>query len=242
MLSPVLQKSVCGNFRESAAKSVELEDVELASFQHVLDLWCGRESVEFGSVQQLMRAAALTDRLQVIGVTEALEDALIKQLRVDNCVEVLIGSGELMLGQVEAAAERLALSQFEEVALTEGFTGIGEEALGRLLDADALLVEREELVLEGLVQWMAARGEGGGLVGRGLLGTVRFALMDAGYLAREVEGRVPAVHREWARGAVEEALRAKLAPAERRGRLQWNQLGPKAATLRTGVRPERAVI
>ena len=236
MLSPVLQKSVCGCFMESASKRVELEDVEPACFQRVLDLWCGRDGVEIESVRQLMRTAALAERYQVAEVVAVLENALIEQLSVDNCAEVLEGSAALGLVRAEAAAEVLALERFEEVAATKGFLRAGEEAVGRLVNSDQRVAGSEEQVLECVVRWMAERGEGGGgLAGRGLLRKVRFALMEEGYLAGEVEGRVPAEHREWARGAVEEARRAKRSPAEERGLLRWEHLGPKAATPRRVV-------
>jgi hypothetical protein len=160
ILSPVLQKRVCGDFRENAVRRVELEDVDPASFQRVLDLWCGRDDVEFESVRQVLKTAAIAERFQVAEVVAALEDALIKQLRMENCAEVLEGSAVLGLGRAEAAAEGLALEQFGEMARTVGFLGLGEEAIGRLLDADRLQVGSEERLLEGVVRWMAARGEG----------------------------------------------------------------------------------
>jgi hypothetical protein len=65
MLSPVLKRAVCCGFKESETRLVELEDVEPACFQHVLDLWCGRDSVEIESMQQLMQTAGLADRFEV---------------------------------------------------------------------------------------------------------------------------------------------------------------------------------
>jgi hypothetical protein len=219
---------------------MELKDVDPTSFQCVLDLWWGRNNVEFESLRQLMKAAECAKRFQVTEVAAVLEAALVKQLSVDNCIEVLIGSGELGLERAEEAAEGLALGRFEEVAATRGFLRAGEEVVGALLDADCLAAQCEERVLECVVRWMEERDkEGGGCeggvdAGRRLLGKVRFVLMAEGYLAGEVEGRVPAEHREWARGAVEEALRAKQTPAQERVLLRWERLGPKAAAPRVG--------
>jgi hypothetical protein len=205
LLSPVLQKSVCGGFREGVSKCVELVDVDPECFQRVMDLWCGRGVVEFEGVRQLMRTAALAERYQVAEVTAvlhtvcthfapnshliytcftivlrkvaaALDDAVIEQLGVDTCAGMLEGGAALGLGRAEAAAEGLALARFEEVAATEGFLGLGEESLGRLLDNDALAAPNEERVLERVARWMAARGDGGGgggaAGGLGLLGKV----------------------------------------------------------------------
>jgi hypothetical protein len=168
-----------------------------------------------------MQTVGLAERFQVEEVRAVLEDALAAQLSVDTCAEVLSGSWELGLGRAAAAAERLALERFEEVAATEGFLEMEEEALERLLDDDDLEAEREECVLECVARWIAGGDPGGdaeGPRGRGLLAKVRFQLMAEEYLlAGEAERRVPAEHRAWVRGAVEEALRVKAAAAAAEG-------------------------
>ncbi len=84
------------------------------------------------------------------------------------------------LGRVEAAARVLALERFEEVAGTEGFMRMDEEAVGSLLDDDALRASREEAVLEAVVGWM--KGGEGELRGRGLLSRIRFCVLGFEYL------------------------------------------------------------
>jgi hypothetical protein len=83
--------------------------------------------------------------------------------------------------------------------------------------------------------WMARGGAGGAGGGLGPLGKVRFALMDAEYLAGEVEGRVPAEHREWAKGAVKEACGYLATPLEERGLVRMEQLGERAGRVRVGM-------
>ena len=64
--------------------------------------------------------------------------------------------------------------------------------MGSLLDDDGLWTEGEERVYEGVVRWMNG-GEGGEGRGSGLLGKVRFPLMEGGYLAallREADGEL----------------------------------------------------
>ena len=235
MMSPVLHKAVCGNFSERGTRRVELEDVDPVCFQRVLDLWCGRIGVEIESLSELIRTAGVAERFQVGEVEWALEEAVLGQLRVDTCAEVFMGSRRLGLGRAEAAAERMALDRFEEVAGTEGFLCLDEEALGRLVDDDRLEAESEERVFECVARWMSQGGARGGVRGLGLLGKVRFPLMEAGYLASEVEGRVPAEVRERAGKVVREAQGYLLAPAEERGRLRMEHLGPRAGWMRLGV-------
>ena len=214
---------------------MELEDVDPVCFQHVLDLWCGRECVEVESMRRLLHTAGVAERFQVEEVGCALEEAVVGQLSVETCAEVLMGSERLGLRRAEAAAEELALARFEEVARTAGFVGLGEEAVGRLVDDDRLDAGSEERVFECVVGWMAGGGADGCVKGRGPLGKVRFLLMDAGYLAREVEGRVPAEHREWAKGAVEEACGYLATPLEERGLVRMEQLGGRAGRARVGM-------
>ena len=214
---------------------MELEDVDPVYFQRVLDLWCGRDCEEFESVRQLMHTAGVAERFQVEEVSWALEEAVLGQLSVETCAEVLMGSERLGLRRAEAAAEELALARFEEVARTAGFVGLGEEAVGRLVDDDRLDAGSEERVFECVVGWMAGGGAGGDGRGPEPLGKVRFLLMDAGYLAREVEGRVPAEHREWAKGVVKEACGYLATPLEERGLVRMEQLGGRAGRVRVGM-------
>ena len=109
MVSPVLHRALCGSFRESEARRVELEEVDPVCFQHVLDLWCGMDGVEIDGVRQLLQTAHVAERFQVGELTWALEEAVLGQLSVDTCAEILGECGCLGLVRAEAAAERLAL-------------------------------------------------------------------------------------------------------------------------------------
>ncbi len=203
--SPVLQKMLCGGFSESVGRRVELEDVDGVAYGKVLDMWCGKDGLEEKELRGVLVLAGLADRLEMAEVGAALEEVIIGQLNVGTCAEVLMVSGQLGLGRVEAAARVLALERFEEVAGTEGFMEMDEEALGGLLEDDGLCVSKEEAVFEGLVSWM--KGGDCGLRGRGLLSKIRFGLMDREYLASQAKGRLGAGHAEWIDGLVAEALR-----------------------------------
>ena len=238
MSSEVLHKMISMPFSESTAPRLELEDVDGGIFSDVLNLWCGRECLEDKSLDAVMAMASVADRLEMTEVGLALEEAIIGQLSVGVCGDVLMGSLRLGLGRVEAAARGLALERFEEVAGTEGFMRMDEEAVGSLLDDDELCVSREEAALEAVVGWM--KGGGGELRGRGLLSKIRFCVMDAEYLSVDVHRLLPAEHADWIDGLVLEALRIK--GAGRQGELVGARLlGEKAHVRRPrpGVRWER---
>ncbi len=84
----------------------------------------------------------------------ALEDAMIGQLGVDVCGGLLMESVRLGLGRLEAAARVMVLELFEKIAGMEWFVWMDGEAVGSLLDDDALRVSKEEAALEAVVWWM----------------------------------------------------------------------------------------
>ena len=109
--------------------------------------------------------------------------------------------------------------------MTEGFMRMSEEALGSLLDEDDLAAKNEESVWEAVVSWR--RAEEGPARGRGLVGKIRFPLMEEGYLRSKVVGMAPAEERAWMKRVVAEALRAKAAQGDGEG-FEFELLGPKA--------------
>jgi hypothetical protein len=68
-----------------------------------------------------MSMASVADRLQMAEVLTALEDAIMGEIRIGPCVEVLEGSRRLGLQRVEEAAWGMAVGRFEEVCETAGF-------------------------------------------------------------------------------------------------------------------------
>jgi hypothetical protein len=235
--SEVLHRMICRPFSESMAPQLDLEDVDGGTYSDVLDLWCGKESLVDKSLDVVMAMASVADRLEMTDVGLVLEEAIIEQLRVGACGDVLMGSVRLGLGRVEAAARGLALERFEEVAGTEGFMRMDEGAVGSLLDDDELSVSREEAVLEAVVGWM--KGGGRELRGRGLLSKIRFCVMDAEYLSVDVHRLLPAEHADWIDGLVQEArIQGAGRPGEHAGA---RLLGEKAHLRRPrpGVRWER---
>ncbi len=71
---------------------------------------------------------------------------------------------------------KLALKEFDQFAVCEGFMDVSEDVLGSQLHDDGLVSESEELVLQSLVGWMKG---GGGCVIRSqdLLRKIRLPFM-----------------------------------------------------------------
>jgi hypothetical protein len=105
---------VCGSFSESKEKKLRLDDVERRTLIKTLDIWCGRgddQEMDFHEVQQL---ATMADRSQITEVTSLLEEAVIGQLCLEACGEVLIWSRGCWMLRLEAAALKMAAWRFEE--------------------------------------------------------------------------------------------------------------------------------
>ena len=230
--SPVLHKMLCGSFSESKSKRLKLNDVDQRAFVQVMDLWCGRKDcleVELGEVEQL---ASVADQFQMTEVTSVLEEALMGQLSVELCGDVLMWSGGCGMRQLEAEARQMAVERFEEFARTAGFIRMGEEELGRVVDDDRLAARTEETVWEAVVGWM--RRAGGMKRGRGVTEKIRFPLMQEEYLRSHVAGMVDGEDGEWMERVVAEALRAKA--ARRKGEASvFELLGRKAREDRVGL-------
>jgi hypothetical protein len=198
MASPVLHKMLFGDFREGAGRRLELEDVDGRVFGEVLDLWCEKEVRGDNVLVEVVMMASVADRLQVAEVASALEDAIMGEIRMGTCAEVLERSRRLGLRRVEEAAWGMAVERFEEVCGTAGFMGLEQETVGRFLEDDGLGVRREEAVFEGLVGWIKG-GEGRGPAFRELLGKIRFSVMEQDYLEckAQVKGREAPAEEEW---------------------------------------------
>ena len=181
---------------------MELDGVDGVMYGKVLDVWCGN-TLEEKELGDMLVLASVADRLEMMEVGAALEEAIIRQLSVGVCGDVLMASCRLGLGRVEAAARELGLERFEELTATRGFMEIDEEVMGSLLEDDGLCVSKEEAAFEGLVGWM--KGGGGELRGRGLLSKIRFGLMDQEYLTSRIQGTLG----EWIDGLVADALRVQ---------------------------------
>jgi hypothetical protein len=90
----------------------------------------------------------VADRFQVTEVVSAVEDAIIGQLSAESCADVLSWGGVAWLERAEAAARKLAMRKFEDVAATAGFLRMSEETLGSLLEADGLVVAMAQVACD----------------------------------------------------------------------------------------------
>jgi len=178
----VWRAKLCGDIGSEARWQLALDGEEAGLFRKLVALGSGAAVRVEGGVGGLMGLGLMADRYQVEAVQGAVEEAVVRLLTVESCGGVLAWSSGSGLVRVERASRELALRSFDDFARTAGFMEVGEEVLGSLVEDDGLWTEGEERVYEGVMRWMKG-GEGGAVRGSGLLGKVRFPLMEEGYLA-----------------------------------------------------------
>ncbi len=182
LLSPIFQRAICGPFRESSSRSIQLDEVDRTDFEMLVDLAMGRIGLAANTeILQVVRLASLADRFQMEEVGAFLEEAAIRRLRISACSDVLVAivgtePGPICsagLPRLRAAALALAAQRFEEVASTEGFIRLREDEVDALLQDQTMKAGRAE-VMQAIVPWMrAAIDEGGGeFPGRRLLARI----------------------------------------------------------------------
>jgi hypothetical protein len=161
-------------------------------FSQVVALGCG-ETIRIGSeMDDLIGLVRFVDRYQVEAIQDDLERAVMDRLTVESCRRILMTACGSGLVQLERACQKLALLEFDQFAECAGFMDVSEEALGSLLDDDALVSESEDRVLEGVVRWM--KGGGGDVIrGEGLLRKIRFPFMSADFLAYKARAMLPEI-------------------------------------------------
>ena len=159
LLSRVWHRELCGGFREATERRLVLEDVSPIAFRKVMGLACcvgGGGATRTTGLGEVVELALLADRYEVVAVRDVLEAAAIRSLTVHSCAPLLdTRSSGASLSALSAAARAFALRHFEELAATDGFSGLGEKALALLVEADELHASAEEQrFFEALVAWM----------------------------------------------------------------------------------------
>ena len=171
---------LCGeHFSESAASAITIPDVTAEAFEHVLEfIYTQTCSLPLDSLQPVLEAAC---RMQCAELQQAAEAALIDHLSPTTCLDAWDFADHYSLTPLTAAAKKIALESFEQVATSSGFSQLPPTRLDELLEDDALGVQKEETTLSTLEAWFQAQPSPPDQdVTERLLGRIRFPLMEQG--------------------------------------------------------------
>jgi hypothetical protein len=139
LASPVVRKMLCGDFSERIGNKLSLDDVDERAFIKTLDVWCGRNDCQEVDLEEVQLLASVAGRFQMTEVKSVLEEALMEQMGLEMCGDVLVWSGQCGMQQLETQAIEMAAKRFEEFAKTAGFARMGEEALVKVVDDNCLV-------------------------------------------------------------------------------------------------------
>ncbi len=82
-----------------------MPDVDGRSFGKVLELWSGMEDREEKDLRELHQLARIADQFQISEVSTVLEEAMLGNLCIKNCGEMLSLSSAIGLSRLEAASQ-----------------------------------------------------------------------------------------------------------------------------------------
>ena len=175
-------------FSEASAGEVRLQEMSEEVFACILEfLYTRKCALPLALLQPVLEAAC---RLRVESLQAAAEVAIIERLTPSSCLDAWNVADHLSLTALAAAAKKVALDSFEEVASEGGasFAQLRAEQLGELLAHDDLNVEKEEEVYKVLERWVAAQASPPAHeVVEALLSHVRFPVFTSKEAQREVE-------------------------------------------------------
>ena len=171
-LSPVLSKALTGAFKETAARAIELPDVDPAHVAFALDHCCG--AVEDIDPQMALPLLSLADRWQMKPLQSSCESALRAMLDASNAKAIAEGARACNCPDLAADAQLLADDEStvlqslsaRKLRLAHAVTSLREDAArhagaarGRIAEAEAahqLASASYERELERLLQERAA--------------------------------------------------------------------------------------
>ena len=245
LFSPVFRRMVCGPFRESTERRIQLEAKEETPFRQAMDLACGRMDTVARDMKELVELAAFADRFEMSWVAQKAATAVQNHITAETCAEVLRYPNCPPLVRTVEFARKMARDKFGDFVKSAGFVHVPEDVICGLLADDRLLAE-EVSILEAAVEWIIKGGGGDeGERGAALLREVRYGLLPSSTLSslcsagaclpEKAQGPVapalltlPAHHLVLMNEAARQALVLQQAPMWQRARVAAPALGSKA--------------
>ena len=144
--SPYMKSMLAGDFAESRAKEITLQELSESAFDSVLKFVYERKCTlpSADALQEVLLAAC---RLRVEALQQACCSAIIDRLSPAVCLDAWDLAERLSLERLTAAAKKVALNAFGEVSASPGFAVLPAARLDELLADDELNVVREEQAL-----------------------------------------------------------------------------------------------
>ncbi|KAK3557527.1 hypothetical protein QTP70_028490 [Hemibagrus guttatus] len=166
-------------------KEVALDDVDPNILDMIIKyLYSAEIDLTDGNVQEIF---ALANRFQIPSVFTVCVNYLQKKLSVSNCLAIFRLGLVLNVPRLAIAARDYSADRFESLSSEEEFLQLAPHELFALIGADALNVEKEEMVFEALMKWVRSNREKRVKSLEDAFECIRFRLMPEKYFKEKVE-------------------------------------------------------
>ncbi|KAG8000679.1 Kelch-like protein 41a [Nibea albiflora] len=171
--------------KEVDKKEVVLEDLDPAVMEAIVNYMYSAEiDINVNNVQDILTIA---NRFQIPSVFTVCVNYLQKQLSKKNCIAIYRLALMLNCARLAVAARDYIADRFETLAKDPDFLELAHPELFAIIGADALNVEKEEVVFETLMKWIRKDKEKRLKSLEEAFDCVRFRLLPEKYFKEKVE-------------------------------------------------------
>ena len=151
--SPYFRAMFTNGMRETNQKEVYISGVTDDMMAHIVEYAYTRETIiDIHNVERLLSAA---DQFHVLGLIKACLNFLTTHLDAKNCIGILKFSRNYFCPNLERAALRFIMENFQEVYTESNeILNLNIEEMVEILSSDDLNVKNEELVFDAILRWI----------------------------------------------------------------------------------------
>ena len=181
--SPFFKALLTTQLRESQANVVHLREVDVTSVMLIIEYaYTGSVRITKANAQNLLVAASL---YQFLTVLEACGRFMETQLDVSNCIGIYYFAAIHNCSELKIKALEYIEKHFISVSKGEEFLSLDATKIGEILSSNELNVEKEELVFDSLLRWVACEESRLEHLGTLLL-NIRFGLLSSRFIQEHV--------------------------------------------------------
>lgn len=209
--SPFFKAMFLSDLEESKKREIVLKDVEPGVMGMILRyLYTSDISLTEQNVQDIFMVANM---YQIPSIFSVCVSYLQEKLVLGNCLAILRLGLLLDCPRLAVTATEFICERFQVIIRDQDFLQLGPSELASIISSDALNVEREEVVFESLMDWVACDEKDRMKDLPELLHCIRFRLMPLDYFNEKVE------HHKYIRSNQEAKKELELIKDAHRGRL-----------------------
>lgn len=171
--------------KEGDKKEVVLENLDPSVMEMIINyMYTAEMDITDDNVHEVL---AVANRLQIPSVFTVCVNYLQKKLSQRNCLAIYRLGVMLNCQRLAAAARDYITDRFEAIAKGDDFLELSSHEFFAIIGADALNVEKEEVVFESLMKWIRKDKENRVKTLDEAFDCIRFRLLPEKYFTEKVE-------------------------------------------------------